>query len=136
MVRLTLFCSLMLPVQLFATPVYESKDEFGRPVFSDTPPGSEHKTINIEIQNDYEWNTPDLHLKRNKKSRYKKRTKRRKKAKKFSFAELQGKCQRARYRYQNYRGTRNSSDWGSYKAKLIKYSKRRDYWCSRALKRK
>jgi len=136
MVRLLLLCSLLLPAQLSATQVFQSKDEFGRPVFSDTPPETEHQAIDIEIQNDYDWHTPQSSRTRKKTYKQKSRSKRHKKTIKLSFAELQGKCTRARYRYQKYRGTRNSSDWGNYKAKLIKYAAKRDYWCSRALKRK
>jgi len=136
MVRLLLLCSLLLPTHLCATQVFQSKDKFGRPVFSDTAPDTKHQSITIEIQNDYDWHKPDFSSLRKKSQRNKRKKRRRKQQPKYSLAQLQGKCQSARYRYQTYRGTKNSNNWGSYKAKLIKYAERRDYWCSRALKRK
>jgi len=135
MVRLFLICSLLLPIPLYANEVYQYKDLYGRPVFSDEPTtGGTHEIITIEIQNDYDWHNPTLKLKKSRKKPFKK--KRRKKKKTYTFAQLQRKCTKARYRYQNYRGTKNSSDWGSYKAKVSRYAEKRDYWCSRALKRK
>lgn len=135
MVRLLLFCSLILPAQLIASSVYQSKDKYGRPVFSDTPnKNGTTQLLQIEIQNDYDWHQPEF--KRYKPAKIKKSTRRKKKKKHYSFADLQGKCTKARYRYQNYRGSRNLADWGSYKYKINNYRKKRDYWCHRALLRK
>jgi len=136
MVRLLLLGSLLLPIPLYADKIYQHQDQYGRPTFSDKPAANgSDKIINIEIQNDYDWHNPKLKLRKTKKTKYKKKRSRKKK-KTYTFAELQSKCNKARYRYQNYRGTKNSSDWGSYKAKVSNYAKKRDYWCSRALKRK
>lgn len=135
MIHLLLISSLLLPVQLCANDVYQYKDQYGRPVFSDEPAADgSHETVKIEIKNDYDWDNPELKLKKSRKIKYKK--KHRKKKKTYTFAQLQRKCTKARYKYQNYRGTKNSSDWGSYKSKVSKYAEKRDYWCSRALKRK
>ena len=131
-----LYSFLLLPAQLCANEIYQYKDQYGRPVFSDEPAANgTHEIITIEIQNDYDWHNPKLKLRKSKKTEYKK--KRRKKNKKsYTFAELQNKCTKARYRHQNYRGTKNASDWGTYKSKISNYARKRDYWCSRALKRK
>ena len=135
MVRLLLIGSLLLSTQLCANEVYQYTDQYGRPVFSDEPAANrEHEIVTIEIQNDYNWHNPELKLKKSRKTKYKK--KRRKKKKSYTFTQLQSKCTKARYKYQNYRGTKNTSDWGSYKSKISKYAEKRDYWCSRALKRK
>lgn len=135
MLRLLSLCNLMLPIALIASPVYQSKDEYGRPVFSDTPnKNGEYQLLQIKIQNEYDWYNPKLTLRKTKK--LKKNKRRKKKSKTYSFAELQSKCTRARYRYQNYRGSVNASDWGSYKSKVSRYAYKRNYWCSRALKRK
>jgi len=135
MFRLLIIASLLLPTQLVANEIYQSKDQYGRPVFSDAPASNgKHEVINIDIQNDYDWHNPELNLRKNRKTKFKK--KRHKKKKTYSFAQLQSKCTQARYRYQNFRGTNNSSDWSSYKSKIINYAEKRDYWCSRALKRK
>jgi len=136
MVRLLIITSLLLPIQLCANEIYQSKDDNGRAVFSDEPTiDGSHDVINIEIQNDYDWHNPELNLRKSRKTKSKKK-RRKKKQKTYTFAQLQSKCSKARYSYQNYRGTNNSSDWGSYKSKIINYAERRDYWCSRALKRK
>jgi len=132
MVRLFIIYAALLPTQLCATEIYQSKDKYGRPVFSDEPIAGQKKKIKIEIQNDYDWHNPELRLGKSRKHK----KKRRKKKKTYSFAELQSKCTSARYRYQNYRGTNNKSDWGTYKSKISRYAQKRDYWCSRALKRK
>jgi len=136
MVRLLLIsCSFALPIQLYANNIYHSNDEYGRPVFSDKPAANRsNKIINIEIKNAYDWHNPTLNLRKSK--LFKKKKKSRKKKKAYTFAQLQRKCTKARYRYQNYRGARSNSDWGSYKAKISRYAEKRDYWCSRALKRK
>jgi len=137
MVRLLLLGSLLLPTSLYANKIYQHQDQYGRPIFSDEPASNgSHKIIDIQIQNDFDWHNPKLKLRKTKKLKYKKRKKPKKKKKSYTFAELQSKCSKARYRYQNYRGTKNGSDWGSYKAKISNYAKKRDYWCSRALKRK
>jgi len=135
MVHLLLICSLLLPTQLYANDIYQYKDQHGRTVFSDTPNNDGlEKVIRIEIQNKYDWHNPKLKLNKSRRTKYKK--KRGKKEKTYTFAQLQSKCTKARYRYQNYRGTNNSNDWGSYKSKVKHYAEKRDYWCSRALKRK
>jgi len=136
MVRLLLLCSLMLSESVFATQVFQYRDESGQPIFSDTKPEGPHQSIDIEIKNDYKWHKPDAPLKYTKPKSRKKKNKRKKKTQRLSLAELQGKCESARYRYQRYRGTRNSSDWGKYQATLTRYASKRDYWCSRVLKRK
>jgi len=134
MVRLLLFCSMLLPIQLCANEIYQHKDKYGRLIFSDKPIiDHSQKTIRIEIQNDYDWHNPKLKLRKSHKIKKKKRQK---KEKTFTFAQLQNKCSTARYRYQNYRGNRNNVDWGKYKNKMNQYRQQRDYWCSRALKRK
>jgi len=136
MVRLLLLCSLLLPTQLYANEIYQYTDKYGRPVFSDQPTSNvSQKIINIEIQNDYDWDNPELKLKKSRKTKHKKK-RRQKKEKTYTFAQLQSKCTKARYKYQNYRGTNNASDWGSYKSKINRYAQKRDYWCSRALNRK
>ena len=135
MVRLLLICSVLLHSSLYANEIYQYKDQYGRPVFSDEPAANgTHEIVTIEIQNDYDWDKPELKLKKSRKIKYKK--KRSKKKKTYTFAQLQSKCTKARYKYQNYRGTKNNSDWGSYKSKISKYAEKRDYWCSRVLKRK
>lgn len=135
MVRLLLLCSLVLPIQLIASSIYQSQDKYGRPVFSDSPSkNGTHQLLQIKIQNDYDWHNPKLKLKKYRKHLKKKRRKKKKKT--YTFTELQSKCTKARYRYQNYRGTNNTSDWGTYKSKISKYAEKRNYWCSRALKRK
>jgi len=135
MVRLLFIYSVLLHTSLCANEIYHYKDQYGRPVFSDQPAtNGTHELLNIEIQNNYDWHNSELKLRKTKKNKYRK--KRRKKKKVYSFSELQQKCTKARYKYQNYRGTKNSSDWGSYKSKISKYAEKRDYWCSRALKRK
>jgi len=135
MVHLLLICGLLIPTQLYANDVYQYKDQYGRTIFSDTPNiGGADKIIRIEIQNEYDWHNPELKLKKSRGTKYKR--KRRKKEKTYSLSQLQNKCTQARYRYQNYRGTNNSNDWGSYKSKVKNYADKRDYWCSRALKRK
>ncbi len=135
MVRLLLLCSLLLPIPLIASAVYQSNDKYGRPVFSDTPnKNGKHQLLEIQIQNDYDWHNPELTLRKARKLKKKKRRKKKKKS--YSFAELQSKCAQSRYRYQHFRGSNTASDWGSYKSKIIKYAQKRDYWCSRALKRK
>lgn len=136
MVRLLLICSALLHTPLYANEIYQYKDQYGRPVFSDEPAtNGTHEIVTIEIQNDYDWHNPEPKKIQNHKKKYKKK-RRKKKKKNYTFAELQQKCTKARYRYQNYRGTKNSSDWGTYKSKVSSYAKKRDYWCSRALKRK
>jgi len=136
MVRLLLLSSLLLPAQLCANEIYQYKDQYGRLVFSDEPAANgAHEIITIEIQNDYDWHNPELKPHKTKKIKHKKK-RRKKKKKSYTFAELQRKCTKARYKYQNFRGTKNSNDWGSYKSKISKYAEKRDYWCSRALKRK
>jgi len=136
MFRLLLLCSALLSTQLNANEVYQSKDSYGRPVFSDEPSiDGKHEVMHIDIQSDYDWHNPQLNLKKNRKIKSKKK-RRKKKRKTYTFAQLQRKCTQARYRYQNYRGTKNTSDWGSYKTKISRYAEKRDYWCSRALKRK
>lgn len=135
MVRLLLLCSLVLPAQITANSIYQSQDKYGRPVFSDSPSiNGTHQLLQIKIQNDYDWHNPKLELKKYNKRIKKKR--RKKKTKTYTFAELQSKCAKARYRHQNYRGTNNASDWGTYKSKVSNYAKKRDYWCSRVFKRK
>jgi len=136
MFRLLFLYSLMLPLQLNANTVFHSTDKYGRTLFSDQPTADgRHEIITIDIQNDYDWHNPKLKLKKSYKKKTKKK-RRKKKKKTYSFAELQGKCTKARYRYQNYRGTVNNSDWGSYKEKISRYAQKREHWCSRALKRK
>ena len=136
MFRLLIITYLLLPTQLYANEVYRYKDHYGRPVFSDEPTiDGKHDVISIDIQNDYDWHNPELNLKKNRQTKPKKK-RRKKKQRTYTFAQLQSKCSKARYQYQNYRGTNNASDWGSYKSKIINYAEKRDYWCSRALKRK
>ena len=133
--HLLLICGLLLPTQLYANDVYQYKDRHGRTVFSDAPNNDGlEKIIRIEIQNEYDWHNPKLKLNKSRKTKYQK--KRGKKEKTYTFAQLQRRCTAARYKYQNYRGNNNSKDWGSYKAKIQSYAEKRDYWCSRALKRK
>jgi len=133
--------SLLWASNLFADSVYHSTDQYGRSEFSDRPPVSDFRSQEIIIENDYPWRIPKV--KSNKKSSTKKQTRKSKKGsrktkpeKKLSFLALREKCQRARSRYQNYRGTNNNEDWSVYKAKVAKYAEKRDYWCSRYLKRK
>ena len=136
MVRLVLICSILLHTQLYAIDIYQYKDQYGRSVFSDRPiSGDSQKIITIEIQNDYDWHNPKLKLSKSRKTKYKKK-RRQKKEKTYTFSQLQSKCTKARYKHQKYRGTNNSNDWGSYKSKVSRYAQKRDYWCSRALKRK
>ena len=135
MARLLLLLCLIFPVAVNATDVFHYKDKYGRPVFSDTPTqASPQQRIHIDIPNDYDWHNPKLRLNRTVTPQKKKSRKRKKKT--YSFAELQSRCTKARYRYQNFRGAKSNSDWGNYKSKIMDYAQKRDYWCSRALKRK
>lgn len=142
MVRLLLLLYLAL-VCLMSTgivhsnEIYHSLDAHGRAVFSDEKPAGPHKTVTVEPQNDFDWHQTKIKITKKKKTRSKKkRHKRKKQEKTYTFDQLRAKCHTARYRYHNYRGRASNVDWGTYKAKLIKYSGKRDYWCSRYLARK
>jgi hypothetical protein len=136
MVRFILLLYLSSAAPLPAEPIYHSTDEYGRSIYSDVAPERSHDEISIEQTNDYDWHqfkyTPPKQRKRKKR-----KAKRKKKAApKLSFDQLRAKCEVARYRYHNYRGRATNDGWGKYKAKLVKYSEKRDYWCSRYLRRK
>lgn len=134
MVRFTII-ALCLSGSAQAAPIYHSTDANGRSVYSDVAPDSPHDEISIEPENDYDWHQFDYSpSKIRKKKRHK--TTRKKAETKLSFDQLRANCEVARYRYQNYRGRAGNDDWGKYKAKLVKYSEKRDYWCSRYLRRK
>ena len=135
MVRFNILLCLLLSAPVFSSPIYHSTDEYGRSIYSDALPKNNYNKITIEHSNDYDWRQFDY---RPPKSRKKKRKAKRKKksAPKLSFDQLRAKCQAARYRHQNYRGRGGNDDWGKYKAKVIKYSEKRDYWCGRYSKRK
>lgn len=136
MVRFTLLLCLAFAPPLPAGPIYQSADEYGRPVFSDTVPNIPHNEIIIEPSSDYDWHQFDYSQPKKSKKK-KRRAKHKKKTEpKLGFDQLRSKCELARYKYQNYRGRGGNDDWGKYKAKLVKYSERRDYWCSRYLRRK
>jgi hypothetical protein len=136
MVRFILLLCLFIGAPLIAAPIYHSTDENGRSVFTDVPPGSPHDEINIEQSNDYDWHQFDYSPPRKRKNKKRKAKRATKAAPRLSFDQLRAKCEVARYRYHKYRGRGGNDDWGKYRAKLVKYSERRDYWCSRYLKRK
>ncbi len=136
MVRFNILLCLFFAAPLFAAPIYHSTDEYGRSIYSDALPQKPHEEITIESSNDYDWRQFDYKPSKSRKKK-KRKTKRKKKSPpKLSFDQLRAKCQTARYKYQNYRGRGGNDDWGKYKSKLVKYSTKRDYWCSRYLKRK
>lgn len=135
MVRFTVITLLCLASNSQAALIYHSTDANGRSVYSDVAPDSPHDEISIEPENNYDWHQFDYHPPKARKQK-KHKSKRKKTEKKLSFDQLRAKCEIARYRYQNYRGRAGNDDWGKYKAKLVKYSERRDYWCSRYLRRK
>ena len=136
MVRFSLLLYLLFAAPLQAGPVYHSTDEYGRSTYSDVAPENSHSKIDIDQANDYDWHQFEYTPPR-KRKRKKRKAKRKKKAEPgLSFDQLRAKCKMARYRYHNYRGRAGNDDWGKYKAKLRKYSGKRDYWCSRYLRRK
>ena len=131
--------SLLLASYVSADTVYHSKDRYGRSEFSDTAPNSDFQSKEIVIENDYSWRVPKTNTLRKKtkqKTSKKKRKKNSKSPKKLSFLELKSKCDQARSRYHNYRGKSGNEDWAKYKAKLAKYVEKKNYWCSRYLRRK
>lgn len=136
MVRFSLLLSLYLTLPLQANPIYHSTDKNGRSVFSDVAPEATHNEIIIEQANDYDWHHFDYSPAKNHKKKQRKARRKKKAAPKLSFDQLRARCEVARYRYQNYRGRGGNDDWGKYKAKLVKYAERRDYWCGRYLRRK
>lgn len=132
-----LLLSLIMASTAFADPVYQSKDRYGHSVFSDRPPAQPHVEREINVINDYRWQIPKKTLTPLKKKKHKGRKRRAtSKKKKLGFLELKRKCDQARSRYQNYRGKNSNTDWASYKAKVAKYAEKRDYWCSRYLRRR
>jgi len=136
MVRFNILLCLLFSVPLLASPIYHSTDEYGRSVYGDSVPHKPHKEITIENANDYDWRQFDYSQPKSRKKKKRKSKRKKKSAPKLSFDQLRTKCQTARYRYQNYRGRGGNDDWGKYKAKVIKYSEKRDYWCGRYSKRK
>ena len=136
MVRLISLLCLFFAVPLSAAPIYHSTDANGRSVFSDAVPGSPHDEVRIEPSNDYDWHQFDYSPPKKRKKKKRKTKRKKKAAPKLSFDQLRAKCELARYRYHNYRGRGGNDDWGKYKAKLAKYFEKRDYWCSRYLRRK
>ncbi|WP_126452279.1 DUF4124 domain-containing protein [Sulfuriflexus mobilis] len=136
MVRSIIILLLCLTGRAQAGPIYHSTDTQGRSVYSDSAPDRPHDEVIIEQTNDYDWHQFDYTPPKARKKKKHKAKRKKKTAPKLSFDQLRSKCQTARYRYQNYRGRGGNDDWGKYKAKLIKYSEKRDYWCSRYLRRK
>lgn len=118
--------------------VYLSHDPDGTPRFGDRPPAADYETVTVEPENGVHWRIPPaLPKQRPAKSKAKKRPRASgANPERLSFDELHEKCDSARYRYHRYRGRAGNSDWGSYKARLARYAKRRDYWCGRALQGK
>lgn len=136
MVRFDILLCLFIATPLCAAPIYHSTDEYGRSIYSDVPPTSLHDEISIEQTNDYDWHQFDYKPAKSRNKKKRKTRRKKKAAPKLSFDQLRAKCEVARYRYQNYRGRGGNDDWAKYKAKVIKYSEKRDYWCSRYLRRK
>ena len=136
MVRFIILLCLFSSAPLCAAPIYHSTDEYGRSVYSDVLPGSPHDEVSIEQSNDYDWHQFDYTSPKKRKNKKRKAKGKKKAVPKLSFDQLRAKGQTARYRYQNYRGRGGNDDWGKYKSKLVKYSEKRDYWCSRYLRRK
>ena len=136
MVRFNILLCLIFSTPLIASPIYHSTDKHGRSIYSDALPEGSHNRITIEHSNDYDWRQFKYSKPSSRKKKKRKAKRKKKAAPKLSFDQLRAKCQTARYRYQNYRGRGGNDSWGKYKAKVIKYSEKRDYWCSRYLKRK
>jgi len=113
--------SACMTSQILATEVYRTTDENGRPVFSNTPPATDHDVIDVEIKNKLGGkNQPDpssryYSFSGSSHSSRRYRPSSANKASKVSGAELQEKCER----YRNIVRSNN------------KQKKKRDYWCSR-----
>lgn len=120
--------------------VYLSTDEAGRPVFSDSSGGAIGTPLDYTPRNQYRWHVPKAKFRASKpaKRKAKRKSGKRRKArqKKLSLELLSSKCKSAVYRYHKHRGSANNLDWAQHKAKIAKYRERKEYWCTRLMRRK
>lgn len=121
--------------------VYFSTDESGRPVFSDSAAGAIGAPLDYAPRSQYQWHAPKTKIRASKPASRKAQRKggqgrKRKKEKKYSLEQLSSKCKSALYRYHNHRGSANNLDWAQHKAKIAKYRERKEYWCTRLMRRR
>ena len=121
MLRIAFILALLVPGHALATEVYRSVDENGRPVFSNTPPETDHEVLDVKIKNKLgEKNQPDPSSRYytfpgNSSYRPPSRNSSGRRDKKVSGAKLQENCER----YRNIVRGNN------------KQREKREYWCGR-----
>jgi len=119
--RAVFIIALLFANHVLATEIYRSTDENGRPVFSNTPPETDHEVLDVKIKNDLGAKNEPAPESRNfsfpARPSYRPRSgySSTRRDKKESGATLQENCER----YRNIVRGNN------------KQREKRDYWCGR-----